>query len=201
MWLGYLAAFALYLLLYLPGVRSAGNDSPVTPPPAGPLTDFVYLSVFRTFILGVFGGPWDWQPTSYAWPSSTRRAFDWIMWILAAIVLCGSLLVRRRVGRFWLALAVYLLGSLATIAAGRVAWGRHRGPRDTLSGRCHRAPGSPSERASCRSATRPARGPRPAASCWPPCRAGPASSLPSPWPRWSPASPSTPWATTRGSAP
>ena len=29
------------------------------------------------------------------------------------------------------------------------------------------------------------------------CRAGPASSLPSPWPRWSPASPSTPWATTR----
>ena len=45
------------------------------------------------------------------------------MWILAAIVLCGSLLVRRRVGRFWLALAVYLLGSLATIAAGRVAYG------------------------------------------------------------------------------
>ena len=123
-WLGYLAACALYLVLYLPGVRSAGNESPVTPPPAGPLTDFLYLSVFRTLIPGAFGGPWDWQPTSYALAIvDSPRAFDWIMWILAAVVLCGSLLVRRHVGRFWLALAVYLLGSLATIAAGRVAYG------------------------------------------------------------------------------
>ena len=45
------------------------------------------------------------------------------MWILAAAVLCGSLLVRRHVGRFWIAFAVYLMGSLATIAAGRVAYG------------------------------------------------------------------------------
>ena len=123
-WIGYLAVFALYLVLYLPGVKGAGNDSPVTPPPAGPLTDFAYLSVFRTFIPGAFGGPWDWQPTSYALAIvDSPRAFDWLMWILAAVVLCGSLLVRRHVGRFWLALAVYLLGSLATIAAGRVAYG------------------------------------------------------------------------------
>jgi hypothetical protein len=89
-----------------------------------PLTDFVYLSVFRTFIPATFGGPWDWQPTSYALAIvDSPRAFDWVMWILAAVVLFGSLLVRRHVGRFWLALGVYLLGSLATIAAGRVAYG------------------------------------------------------------------------------
>ncbi len=123
-WGGYLAASIGYLVLYIPGVRSAGNDSPVTAPELGPLADFVFLSVARTFIPGTFGGPWDWQPTSYALAIvDSPRAFDWSLWIVAIGIVVGSLMVRNRVGRFWAGLLVYLLGSIATVAAGRVAYG------------------------------------------------------------------------------
>lgn len=123
-WLGYLVASIAYLVLYIPGVQSIGNESPVTAPKAGPLSDFVFLSVFRTLIPGAFGGPWRWQPSSYALAIvDSPRAFDWACWILALAVVVGSLVLRRRVGRFWFALFVYLAGSIATIAAGRVAYG------------------------------------------------------------------------------
>jgi hypothetical protein len=123
-WGGYLAASIGYLVLYLPGVRSTGNDSPVTAPELGPLADFVFLSVARTFIPGTFGGPWDWQPTSYALAIvDSPRAFDWSLWIVAIAIVVGSLMVRTRISRFWAGLLVYLLGSIATVAAGRVAFG------------------------------------------------------------------------------
>jgi len=123
-WVGYAVTTVAYLVLYVPGVRSAGNDSPVTAPSMAPLSDFAFLSVFRTFVPGVFGGPWDWQPTSYALAIvDSPRAFDWLLWILAGLVVVASLALRRNVGRFWLALLVYLGGSIATVAAGRVAYG------------------------------------------------------------------------------
>lgn len=123
-WIGYLVTVGAYLVLYLPGVRSLSNDSPVSAPKLGPLSDFAFLSVARTFIPGAFGGPWDWQPTSYALAIvDSPRAFDWALWVLAAAVVVGSLVVRRGAGRFWLALLIYLLGSVATVAAGRVAFG------------------------------------------------------------------------------
>ncbi|GAA6526724.1 hypothetical protein [Intrasporangium sp. DVR] len=123
-WLGYLVASLGYLALYVPGVQSAGNDSPVTAPDPGPLADFVFLSVARTFVPGTFGGPWDWQPTSYALAIvDSPRAFDWALWIVASAVVVGSLVLRRSAARFWAALLVYLLGSIATVAAGRVAFG------------------------------------------------------------------------------
>lgn len=123
-WVGYLVASIGYLVLYIPGVRSSGNDSPVTAPGLGPLADFVFLSVARTFIPGTFGGPWNWQPTSYALAIvDSPRAFDWSLWIVAIAIVVGSLMLRTRVGRFWAGLLVYLLGSIATVAAGRVAFG------------------------------------------------------------------------------
>jgi hypothetical protein len=123
-WVGYGIALAAYLAIYLPGVRSAGNASPVTAPSPGPLSDFVFLSVFRTLIPGVFGGPWSWQPANYGLAIvDSPRAFDWACWIAALLVVVGSLVLRRNVGRFWTAFLVYLLGSIATIAVGRVAYG------------------------------------------------------------------------------
>ena len=123
-WVGYAAASALYLVLYLPGVRGAGNDSPLVAPRTGTVSDFAFLSVFRTLVPAAFGGPWEWQPSSYALAIvDSPRAFDWACWILGLAVLVGSLVLRRGVGRFWFAFAVYLAGSVATIAVGRVAFG------------------------------------------------------------------------------
>ena len=123
-WLGYALASAAYLVIYLPGYRSLGNDTPVTPPHPGTLGDFAFLSIFRTLIPATFGGPWSWQRVSYALGIvDSPRAFDWACWVLALLLVVGSLLVRRRVARFWVALLIYLAGSIATVAVGRVAYG------------------------------------------------------------------------------
>lgn len=123
-WLGYLVPLVGYLLLYIPGVRSIGNDSPITQPSLGPLSDFVFLSVFRTLIPGAMGGPWTWQPTSYGLAIvDSPRAFDWFCWILALVVVGISLALRTSAARFIAAFTVYLAGSVAAIAAGRVAFG------------------------------------------------------------------------------
>ncbi len=123
-WVGYLAASALYLALYWAGTREAGASATYIPPRLGPVSDFVFFSVFRTFIPAVFGGPWTWQPHSYGLALvNSPRAFDWLCWIAAAALLLASLVLRSRIGRWWFALGVYLAGSLAAVAVGRVGFG------------------------------------------------------------------------------
>lgn len=123
-WAGYLLASIGYLLIYLPGYRSLGNDTPVTAPHTGTLGDFTFLSIFRTLIPSTFGGPWSWQRVSYALGIvDSPRAFDWACWVLALLLIVTSIILRNRIARSWAALIVYLLGSIATVAMGRVAYG------------------------------------------------------------------------------
>lgn len=123
-WLAYLVASLAYLFIYLHGTLEDDASAAFVPPKAGPLSDFVFFSLFRTFIPGVFGGPWNWQPNSYGLALvDSPRAFDWACWILAAAVVVGSLILRRNVGRFWFALLVYIAGSIAAVAVGRVGFG------------------------------------------------------------------------------
>lgn len=123
-WVGYAIAGIAYIAVYLPGYRAIGNESPVTAPHAGTLGDFTFLSIFRTLIPTTFGGPWSWQQVSYALGIvDSPRAFDWACWVLGLTLIVGSVLVRQRIVRFWLTLAIYLAGSIATVALGRVAYG------------------------------------------------------------------------------
>lgn len=122
-WVGYAVASAAYLVIYLDGSARAEASANLDVPSIGQLTDFVYLSLFRTMIPGALGGPWDWQPASYAGAMvNSPRFFDWACWIVFAAVVIVSFLTRRRIGRAWLALLVYLGGSIAALAVGRVAY-------------------------------------------------------------------------------
>jgi hypothetical protein len=123
-WAGYAAASVAYLIVYLDGSARAGASTNLEVPSAEQLGDFIYLSVFRTMIPGALGGPWDWQPSSYAGAMvDSPRIFDWTMWIIFGAIIVTSFLTRRRIGRAWLALATYVAGSTATLAVGRVAYG------------------------------------------------------------------------------
>lgn len=123
-WVGYAVAGVVYLAIYIPGYRSLGNATPLTAPQGSTLWDFAFLSVFRTLIPATFGGPWSWLQISYGLGVvNSPRAFDWLCWLAAMAIVVGSLLVRRRSVRFWAALAIYLLGSMATVAVGRVSYG------------------------------------------------------------------------------
>jgi len=122
-WAGYAVATLVYLILYLDGSSRAEASANLEVPSAEQLSEFVYLSVFRTMIPGTIGGPWDWQPASYAGAMvDSPRIFDWASWIVFGAVVVLSLLTRRRIGRAWLALLVYLGGSVAALGIGRVAY-------------------------------------------------------------------------------
>lgn len=122
-WAGYGVATVVYLALYLGSSSMDGGDR-LFAPSATQLWDFTYLSLFRTFIPGALGGPWSWQPAGYAGALvDSPRVFDWVCWIAAAVIVCVSLALRRRMARHWIALLVYVAGSLAVLAAGRVAFG------------------------------------------------------------------------------
>lgn len=122
-WVGYAVASVVYLVIYLDGSDRAEASANLEVPTLEQLGEFVYLSVFRTMIPGTLGGPWDWQPASYAGAMvDSPRLFDWATWIVFAAVVVLSLLTRRRIGRAWLALVVYLGGSIAALGIGRVAY-------------------------------------------------------------------------------
>ena len=122
-WAAYAVATIGYLALYLRS-SSAGGADRLFAPSVTELWDFTYLSLFRTFIPGALGGPWSWQPAGYAGALvDSPRLFDWVCWIAASLIVCASLALRRHMARHWVALLVYVAGSLAVLAAGRVAFG------------------------------------------------------------------------------
>jgi hypothetical protein len=123
-WVSYLATAFAFVIVYL--TRSGPRDG--TPlmvlPSPGEFWDFANISLLRTFVPGVFGGPWAWTPTTLA---SSPRAFEWICWVLALCVITGTLMVRHRIGRVWASLGVYLLCSFFVVALGRLQFGQWSG--------------------------------------------------------------------------
>jgi hypothetical protein len=116
-WISYLAAAIAYAFVYLTRSGSRGGATLTTLPSVGHFWEFVNISILRTFVPGVFGGPWAWGPQGLV---NSPRAFEWICWVLALGVVGGSLMLRQRIGRAWAALGVYLLGSFVLIAFGRL---------------------------------------------------------------------------------
>jgi hypothetical protein len=122
-WAGYAGLSVVYVLLYLRGSRGADASAAVTAPSASDLGDFVILSLGRTFIPGLFGGPWSWSAHSYGLALvDSPRLFDWVTWGLFIALVIGSIVLRRGASWYWTALAVYIALSLSIIAVGRVPY-------------------------------------------------------------------------------
>ena len=118
-WIFYLATAVAYVFVYL--ARSGVRDGTalMALPSVGQFWDFVSISVLRTFVPGVFGGPWAWLPQGLV---DSPPAFEWLCWVLALVVVGGTLMLRHRIGRAWASLGVYLLCSLALVAVGRLQY-------------------------------------------------------------------------------
>jgi hypothetical protein len=123
-WISYLATGFAYVTLYLARSRAGDGTGLMALPSAGQSREFVNISILRTFVPGVFGGPWAWLPQGLV---NSPPAFERVCWILALGVVGGSLMLRRRIGRAWASLAVYLLGSLVVIGVSRLQYGAWTG--------------------------------------------------------------------------
>lgn len=120
-WLLYATVIAGYFAVYLTRAREAALTSRLALPTPIDLWEFTYFSIFRAFIPGVFGGPWRWLSSGNAGALATSpRLLEWVTWALALAIVLVTWTLRRRAGRAWVALLVYLLGSIAAVGFTRV---------------------------------------------------------------------------------
>lgn len=120
-WLIYIGCTLAYLAAYVPASRQSDAASVLALPTLAQFGDFAYKTVLQTFVPGAFGGPWEWTPVSYATAIvSSPRAFDWACWIIGLALVLLSIVIRKRAGRAWAALTVYLVGSILSLGLSRV---------------------------------------------------------------------------------
>lgn len=123
MWSTYGGLTVFYLALYARGSRTDGSYVALDVPTLPMTADFISLSLGRTFVPGLIGGPWHWDSfTAGLAVVGSPRFFDWLAWTLVMGLVIGSLALRRHASLYWAALATYLLASMAIIAVGRVAF-------------------------------------------------------------------------------
>jgi len=110
------AAAAAYVVL-VPQAFSEGQQ-PLGP---GVVRDLVRTMLLESYVPGMWGGPWRWDesipPTSYA----DAPVAAVVLALLATVLLVGAtLLVRRRAGRAWVLLLVWLAADFVLLLLTRV---------------------------------------------------------------------------------
>ena len=71
----------------------------------------------------ILGGPWNWLPIGLPVGTVNPPSLaKWLSWEIAASVVVVSVLARKRAGRAWMILALYLVGDIGLLAIGRLAW-------------------------------------------------------------------------------
>jgi hypothetical protein len=121
LWSGYAVITLAYVAFYVRGAGLSDANSAFRAPSLGELGDFAYKSVLQAFVPSALGGPWEWTPVSPATAIvSSPIAFDWAMWLLAAVLVLIVLATRRRAARGFVSLGVYVTFSILTLAISRV---------------------------------------------------------------------------------
>lgn len=123
MWSTYGVLTLVYVVLYARGSRTEGSFVALDVPTLPMSADFISMSLGRTYVPGLIGGPWSWDSfTAGLAVVGSPRFFDWLAWTLVVVLVIGSIILRRHAGWYWAALATYLITSMAIIAVGRVAF-------------------------------------------------------------------------------
>ncbi len=118
-WGSYVVISVGYIVLY----RSLSTFEFDTSPPKTGSLELAQNVIGTTFVPSLLGGPWRWLPLGMpggaADPPSLAK---WISWEIVAALIVVSLLVRKRAGRAWILLGLYLLADVALLSIGRLAW-------------------------------------------------------------------------------
>ncbi|MBK8728667.1 MAG: hypothetical protein IPM00_04265 [Tetrasphaera sp.] len=124
LWAGFAGTAVVYVIVYLASSARDGASPSLGRPTVSQVWDFTYLSLFRTLIPALLGGPWTWQGVGYGGAMvDSPRWFDWLTLMALVILTVLGLVVRRGLGRQLVAVATYVGCSLAMLAIGRVAFG------------------------------------------------------------------------------
>ena len=103
-WVVYGAVTAAYCVIFF--LQLAGSGVPVPGPgTASSLYRFAATLLGTAALPGLAGGPWQWQPSGYG-QAAPPLALEILSWLLVALVVAASCLLRPRAWRAW----VLLLG-------------------------------------------------------------------------------------------
>lgn len=120
-WMGMVGLTLGYLVVYLSRQGAGGNSEAAAGlPEPGPAAELVRRALTEVFPVGALGGPFEWSPITPAGGLvDPHSILVFASWAVFAVLVLGSLLLRRRSWRAWALLAGYLVfvDALPTIIA------------------------------------------------------------------------------------
>ena len=126
-WLLYFGVLAAYAAVFFVSLHTS-TAQPKAPASFHAVGIYAWDLVFRTFLPGILGGPWQWlhqagASTVYSEPG----ILAWVSLLAAVVIIAASMLIRRRAWRGWAILAGWLLlADVLPVAISRLAspgWG------------------------------------------------------------------------------
>lgn len=121
-WLLYGTLVAAYTSLLLSALHTS-TVQPSAPASFSMVRTFVSELVQKTLLPGLLGGPWHWYHTAHAGYaySSPPRVLTWASMTVAAVIVVGSILTRRRAWRAWAILAGWVaVADMLPVIVGRL---------------------------------------------------------------------------------
>jgi hypothetical protein len=122
-WALYLIVLAAYLIMFLTSL-SGSSQQPAQPASVHKAVVFGWGLLFRSFVPGVLGGPWQWSitPGGAVADAAAPSAASWAALVVVAGFIVASMLTRRRAWRGWAILAGWILvDDILPVMIGRLA--------------------------------------------------------------------------------
>lgn len=118
-WALYGAEMAVYLAVYLVQLGTSGQPAGVSVAFGG-IFGFAWTLITRTFIPGIFGGPWKWFTSGSYGVANTPPSLAWIAVAVAVLIILVSIALRVRAWRAWAILLGWLIFvDVLPVLAGR----------------------------------------------------------------------------------
>jgi hypothetical protein len=121
-WLLYLALLAGYAAVLVIALQTS-KVRPAAPSSAHAVFTFTRELLGKNFLPSALGGPWQWYPGSdstYAY-AAPPTLLAWVAALVAAAIVVGSVLTRRKAWRAWIILAGWIgLADIAPVLISRI---------------------------------------------------------------------------------
>jgi hypothetical protein len=124
-WLSLAVLLIAYGALLESALKTSSAYQPSVPTSAGAMITFAWHELADVLLPGAMGGPWQWLPLPGHWYAlaGTPLIMSWLALLVAAAIICVSLMRRRTSWRAWALLAGWVvLADMVPVIIARIQW-------------------------------------------------------------------------------